>query len=107
MRGILYAKALRFHHERLGVLKRPPEPVIGRRFAPTRWRTMTVRRMGEAIPINLHLPRRQVMGFAKRSTDPLRKTTINGYRGVYHRAGRRPDLVALPIRALRSYARRL
>jgi hypothetical protein len=23
------------------ILDRPPEPVIGRRFAPTRWRTMT------------------------------------------------------------------
>src|SRR6201987_3213595 len=27
-----------------GMLDRPPEPVIGRRFAPTRWRTMTAER---------------------------------------------------------------
>src|SRR5260370_32782027 len=25
-----------------GILDRPPEPVVGRRVAPTRWRTMTV-----------------------------------------------------------------
>jgi hypothetical protein len=41
MRGIQYAAAPRFHHKRLGILDRPPEPVIGRRYAPTRWRTMT------------------------------------------------------------------
>jgi hypothetical protein len=34
-------EALIIDLERRGVLDRPPEPVIGRRFAPTRWRTMT------------------------------------------------------------------
>jgi hypothetical protein len=29
------------NHWRLGILDRPPEPVIGRRNAPTRWRAMT------------------------------------------------------------------
>jgi hypothetical protein len=40
-RGIQYAASSRIHHRPLGILDRPPEPVIGRRFAPTRWRTMT------------------------------------------------------------------
>jgi hypothetical protein len=39
--GIQYSEALMIDLERRGVLDRPPKPVIGRRFAPTRRRTMT------------------------------------------------------------------
>ncbi len=41
MRSIQYAVASRLNQWRLGVLDRPPEPVIGRRVASTRWRAMT------------------------------------------------------------------
>jgi hypothetical protein len=33
---------------RLGILDRPPEPVIGRRYAPTRWRAMTAESVARA-----------------------------------------------------------
>jgi hypothetical protein len=33
-----------FWASKMRLLDRPLEPVIGRRFAPTRWRTMTPRR---------------------------------------------------------------
>jgi hypothetical protein len=41
MRSIQYAVASRLNQWRLGVLDRPPEPVIGRRVASTRWLAMT------------------------------------------------------------------
>jgi hypothetical protein len=41
MRGIQYAAASPFITGVSGILDRPPELVIGRRDAPTRWRTMT------------------------------------------------------------------
>jgi hypothetical protein len=40
--GIQYVASYRFNHRRLGILDRPPEPVIGRRSAPTYWRAMTM-----------------------------------------------------------------
>jgi hypothetical protein len=39
--GIQYAALFDIGLSRRGILDRPPEPVIGRRYAPTRWRTMT------------------------------------------------------------------
>jgi hypothetical protein len=36
-------------HQRFGILDHPPEPVIGRRLAPTRWRMMTVERETDEI----------------------------------------------------------
>jgi hypothetical protein len=41
--GIQYAAAIERNHRRYGILDHPPEPVIGRRAAPTRWRVMTER----------------------------------------------------------------
>jgi hypothetical protein len=41
--GIQYSVRVRMRDRR--VLDHPPEPVIGRRFAPTRWRMMTVLNM--------------------------------------------------------------
>jgi hypothetical protein len=41
MRGIQYAAAYRSITGVSGILDHPPEPVIGRRYAPTRWRVMT------------------------------------------------------------------
>src|ERR1700749_923410 len=38
IRGIQYAVASPLKHSRLWNTGSPPEPVIGRRYAPTRWR---------------------------------------------------------------------
>src|SRR5258708_6887346 len=40
-RSIQYAAASRTNLSGSGILDHPPEPVIGRRDAPTRWRVMT------------------------------------------------------------------
>jgi hypothetical protein len=40
-RVIRYAAALRLSFHRPGILDAPPEPIIERRAAPTRWRGMT------------------------------------------------------------------
>jgi hypothetical protein len=51
-RSIQYAAAFRFHHWRLGILDRPPEPVIGRRKAPTRWQAMTATSVAQSYSSN-------------------------------------------------------
>ena len=71
--GIQYAAALRFHHSHLGILDRPPEPVIGRPFGrPVGGRC----RLGGAVITSLRakqsIARVVIASEAKQSILPLR-----------------------------------
>src|SRR3978361_1899111 len=73
------------------ILDQPPEPVIGRRFAPTRWRVMTAA-LGllphsPAAPLPLALP--PAPSRDRRAPDPARSrrqpTAQAGSRGLRRR----------------------
>jgi hypothetical protein len=48
-RTIQYTAASGFITAASGILDHPPEPVIGRRVAPTRWRAMTGERLARSL----------------------------------------------------------